>query len=340
MNELIFFINKVMIGGAVIGSIYAMGAIGVTLIFAILRFAHFAHSELMTLGAFLAFAFALMLPGLGSAVGLPTAFLVLPLAMAATALAAILLDRVVYKPLRAAKSPPVAFVMASIGVMLILRGLVRLFAGAESRPMYLEGEIKDIFRFKLPFEGVRLPITITEPQILLFLVTALAVLALHLFLSRSRLGKAMRAMSDNPDLARVSGIDTDRVVAATWTIGAALATAAAVLLALDVTLKPDLSFNLVLPFFAAAIVGGVGRPFGAVAGGFLVGFAETASVFNWAVPLRPVERAAPEVFADLFGKLPPQISLIDTEYKLAVPFAILIVVLIVRPTGIFRGKVI
>jgi branched-chain amino acid transport system permease protein len=120
----------------------------------------------------------------------------------------------------------------------------------------------------------------------------IAVVALHLFLTRSRLGKAMRAMSDNPDLARITGINADHVVWATWAIGGSLAAAAGTLLSLDVTLKPDLSFNLLLPIFAAAIVGGVGKPYGAVAGGFVVGFAESLAVFNWAVLLRPSARPA------------------------------------------------
>ena len=145
----------------------------------------------------------------------------------------------------------------------------------------------------MPLEAVTRKITITEPQILLFAFLAVAVVALHLFLTRSRLGKAMRAMSDNADLARVSGIRTDVVVWTTWCIAGALAAAAGTLLSLDVTLKPDLSFNLLLPIFAAAIVGGVGKPYGAIAGGFVVGFAETLAVFNWTVLLRPIAHFVP-----------------------------------------------
>ena len=173
-----------------------------------------------------------------------------------------------------------------------------------------------------------------QRQALLIGFTALAAIALHLFLTRSRMGKAMRAVSDNPDLARVSGISIDSVVRTTWVIAGALAAAAGTLLALDVTLKPDLAFNIILPIFAAAIVGGIGQPYGAIAGGMLVGFTETFAVFNWSVLLRPLRPLLPE-----FIDIPNRIAFVPTEYKIVVPFFILIAVLIWRPTGIFRGRV-
>ena len=330
MSELFFFINKVIVSGAVIGSIYALGAIGVTLVFGILRFAHFAHADVMTVGAFVAFAGAVSLGGQPQLLGLPWAFTVLPLAMALTAVLAVGLDRFFYKPLRDAGARPVALVMASIGVTLMIQGLVRLFAGPRARQMYI-AERKDVYRFEMFGERI----TITEPQIILLIVTAVCVIALGLFLSRSRLGKAMRAVSDNPDLARVSGISVDTVVTTTWVIAGALAAVAGTMLALDVTLKPDLSFNILLPIFAATIVGGIGQPFGAVAGGFLIGFSEVLAVFNWGVLFRALNRITPD-----WTNLPEQVQIVPSEYKLMVPFVILIAVLIVRPTGIFKGRVI
>ena len=330
MGELFFFINKVVVAGAVIGSIYALGAIGVTLVFGILRFAHFAHADVMTVGAFVAFVGAVLLGGQPQLLGLPWAFTILPVAMAATALVAVGLDRVFYKPLRDAGARPVVLVMASIGVTLMIQGLVRLFAGPRARTMYI-AERKDVYRFDVLGERI----TITEPQILLLVVTLVCVVALGLFLSRSRLGKAMRAVSDNPDLARVSGISVDAVVRVTWIIAGGLAAIAGTMLALDVTLKPDLSFNILLPIFAATIVGGIGQPFGAVAGGFLIGFSETLAVFNWGVLFRALNRLTPE-----WMDLPERVQIVPSEYKLMVPFVILIAVLIVRPTGIFKGRVI
>jgi branched-chain amino acid transport system permease protein len=333
MGELVFFFNHAVMGGLVISSIYAMGAIGVTLVFGILRFAHFAHAELMTLGALIGLMLALAAPGVDYATGLPAAFVLLPIAMALTALVAIGLDRAFYRPLREANVRPVVILMASIGVALMLQGLIRLFAGTHARPLYVSSR-KEIYRIPVPFEGAR-DLVITEPQIMLLGFITIAVVALHMFLTRSRLGKAMRAMSDNPDLARITGINADHVVWATWAIGGSLAAAAGTLLSLDVTLKPDLSFNLLLPIFAAAIVGGVGKPYGAVAGGFVVGFAESLAVFNWAVLLRPLRRALPPDLIDL----PTQLSVVSTEYKIVVPFFILVAVLVWRPTGLFRGKV-
>lgn len=333
MNELIFFFNKVIISGSVIGSIYAMGAIGVTLIFAILRFAHFAHGDLMTLGAFFSYILVVAFPELGGLVGLPTGFVVLPVAMLLTAIVAIGLDKSFYKPLRDNNVKPVVIVIASVGVTLMVQGALRLFAGTTERTFFF-AENKDIFRISLPFDLASRKIFITEPQILLFVFLAVAVALLHYFLTRTRLGKAMRAMSDNPDLARVSGINTNMVVWTTWIIAGSLAAAAGTLLSLDVTLKPDLSFNILLPIFAAAIVGGVGQPYGAIAGGFVVGFAETMSVFNWAILLRPFRDSFPQ-----WLELPSKIAFVPTEYKIVVPFVLLIAILVWRPTGIFKGKV-
>ncbi len=330
MNELVFFLNKVVIAGLIIGSVYALGAVGVTLIFGILRFAHFPHGDMMTAGAFVALVLLWLVPGAGAAVGLPTAFVMMPIAMAVTALFAVGLDRLFYRPMRQAGVKPVVIVMTSIGVMLMMQGLLRLFAGTGTRQLYVDTDAKDIYR--IPLGGRDL--VITEPQLLLFVTTVVAVVALHLFLTRSRMGKAMRAVSDNPDLARVSGISIDQVVRTTWLIAGALAAAGGTLLALDVTLKPDLSYNIILPIFAAAIVGGVGQPYGAIAGGLLVGFTETLAVFNWSVLLRPLRPYLPE-----FVEIPAKLAFVPTEYKIVVPFFILVAVLIWRPTGIFKGRV-
>ena len=327
INEFVFFINKGLIAGLIIGSIYALGAIGVTLIFGILRFAHFPHGDMMTLGAFVALILTALLPGAGDFVGLPAAFVLMPVAMAVTAVLAIWLDKAFYAPLRRSNVKPVVIVMASIGVMLMMQGMIRLFAGTGTRQ--LDTGSKDIYRVAV---GGR-DIILTQPQLLLILFTAAAVVALHLFLTRSRMGKAMRAMSDNADLARVSGISTDQVVRTTWIIAGALAAAGGTLLALDVTLKPDLSYNIILPIFAAAIVGGIGQPYGAIAGGLLVGFTETLAVFNWSVLLRPLQPLLPE-----WLEIPAKIAFVPTEYKIVVPFFILVAVLIWRPTGIFKGK--
>lgn len=334
MNELVFFINNVVISGSVAGSIYAMGAIGVTLIFSIMRFAHFAHADMMTLGAFVVLLLTLAFPGAGAVVGLPTALVMLPIAMLVTAAVAVSIDKLFYKPLRAHGVKPIVLVIGSLGVTLMLQGLIRLFAGTSGQSLYIN-ERKEIFRLELPFEAATRPVIVTEPQIALFILVIAAVLGLHLFLTRTRTGKAMRAMSDNPDLARASGINTNHIVSVTWIIAGALTAMAGTLLSMDVTFKPDLSFFLLLPIFAAAIVGGVGHPYGAIAGGFVVGFAETLAVFNWAVLLRPFQAYLPE-----WLEIPRNLAFVGTEYKIVVPFFILVAILVWRPTGIFKGKVI
>ncbi|AZN71626.1 branched-chain amino acid ABC transporter permease [Georhizobium profundi] len=331
MNELVFFINKGILAGAIIGSIYALGAIGVTLIFGILRFAHFAHGDMMTLGAFIAYVLAAALAAAGFAGPLPIAMMVLPIVMILTAGISIGIDRTFYQPLRRSGAKGIVLVMASIGVTLMLQGLIRLFAGPSSRELYFN-EPKDIFRIEVP--GANQMITVTEPQLALFIVTLISVIALHYFLSRSRLGKAMRAVSDNPSLAQVTGISIETVVRATWIIGGGLAALAGTMLALDVSLKPDLSFNILLPIFAATIVGGIGQPYGAIAGGFVVGYAETLAVFNWSVLLRPIARWTDNAF-----EVPASLAIVPTDYKLMVPFVLLILILIYRPTGIFKGRV-
>ncbi|TPW26613.1 branched-chain amino acid ABC transporter permease [Pararhizobium mangrovi] len=329
MNALVFFFDNAILSGLIIGAIYALGAIGVTLIFGILRFAHFAHGDMMTMGAFLSLIFAVLLQSMGIHSPIALAFFGMFPAMAATALIAILFDKLFYKPLRDAGARPVVMVMASVGVTLMLQGVLRVFGGVSARSMYI-GSPKAIFQFHLP-DATR-PIVLTEPQIILFVFTAVTVFALHYFLTRTRLGKAMRAVSDNPDLASITGIDIRHVVWATWIIGGALACAAGTLLSMDVALKPDLSFNILLPIFAATIVGGIGQPYGAIAGGFLVGLCESFAVFNWSILLRPLE--------PMFGvDFPSSLAIVPTEYKLMIPFVILIIVLIYRPTGIFKGKV-
>lgn len=331
MNEFIFFINNVVVSGLVLGSVYALGGIGITLVFGILRFAHFAHGDMMTMGAFVTFLLAAMLTATGIVLPIPLAIIVLPFAMLITAGLALGIDRGFYQPLRARGARPVTLLIGSIGVTLIIQGLIRLIFGTGTYSFFDEAP-KVLYRVPVPlFEATR-SINFTQPQVLMVLATVIVVVALHLFLTRSKFGKAMRAMADNADLAQVSGINTKLVIRVTWIIAGSLACLAGTMLALDVTLKPDLAFNIVLPLFAAAIVGGLGQAYGAIAGGFLIGFAEVCAVFNWAILLRPFRDRFPE-----WLELPNNLAIVPTEYKLTVAFVILVITLLVRPTGIFKG---
>jgi branched-chain amino acid transport system permease protein len=289
-------LNFYLIPGIVLGCIYALGAIGISLVFGILRFAHFAHGDLLTLGAYfsLAFASAFALPGLW----------VLPLAIVATAASALLLDRLFYKPLRASHS--VATVIASFGVALMIRAVVQLVWGPQDH-VFESG-----IRPPLLIGGLR----IAERHIYIVVAAAAIITLLHLFLTRTRPGKAMRAMSDEPSLARVSGINTERVVAWTWALAGALLAAGGLFLGIDTQVKPQMGFNLILPMFAAAILGGIGKPYGAIAGGLVVGLAEELAT------------------APIGG-----ITLVQPSYKSAVAFVILVAMLLWRPTGLFRGRV-
>ncbi|GJL83329.1 MAG: branched-chain amino acid ABC transporter permease [marine bacterium B5-7] len=345
LNAGVYFINKGLLNAFKIGSIYALGAVGITLVFGILRFAHFAHGDMMTFGALIAFAGTVILRNLGiNTEPIPTGLLALPLAVAATIILALIIDRHVYAHFRASKSPPVVFVMTSIGVTFILQGIIRLVGGTGDRQFFFtavsngESIREDKGRWLVKFDWLRdhfdgftQKLVITMPQLWLFIFTAVALVGLHYFLNHTRTGKAMRAVSDNEDLARISGIDVGRVVKVTWVIAGTLAAIAGTLLAMDTQYKPILAFNLLLPMFAAAIMGGIGKPFGAVAGAFIVALAETFAVFDW----RPI---AGYLFADRFD-MTASMALVPAEYKLAVPFAILVLVLIWRPTGIFKGQV-
>src|SRR5690606_95381 len=174
MDELIFFFNKVIISGAVLGSIYALGAIGVTLIFGILRFAHFAHGDMMTMGGFIAFLLAMGATAMGIVAPVPTGFLVLPIAMVIAAVIALGIDKGFYAPLRRRGARPVTLLIASIGVTMIIQGVVRLFFGSGTYSFF-ETEQKILFRIPVPIEGVTRTINFTQPQLLMVLCTAIAV---------------------------------------------------------------------------------------------------------------------------------------------------------------------
>lgn len=333
LNALVLFTNYIFIPGLAYGSQLALGALGVTLVFSILRFANFAHGDLMAFGAMVTILVTWWFQSLGLSLGpLPTALLALPFAIVITALLSIFIDKSVYGFYRKQKSPPVMFVIASVGVMFMLNAIVRFVIGPGDQ-RFADGQ-KFIMRaseFK-KMTGLDEGITLRSSQALTIVITAIVVIALFWFLQRSRTGKAMRAFSDNEDLALLSGINPERVVLITWILAATLATVAGVLYGLDKSFKPFTYFQLLLPIFAAAIVGGIGHPVGAVVGGFVVAFSELMLTYVYKkllIYLLPVAMQ-PEGLSQL----------LSTDYKFAVSFMILVVVLLIRPTGIFKGKVI
>ena len=295
---MIDFINFYLLPGLVLGSIYALGAMGVSLLFGILRFAHFAHGDLMSFGAYI----ALSMVGIFSI----SPFLVIPFSIAGASLLAILIDKICYKPFR--KSQTVVLVISSLGVSLMLRSFIQLSWGVNLE-VYEVGVIKDALALPGGFR-------ISENHIIIILGTLGLIYLTHIFLAKTKLGKAMRAMSDDQDLALITGINTERVIQATWIIGGSLAAVAGVFLGSDTQLSPRMGWDQLLPLFASAILGGIGRPYGAIAGAMVIGMAEEISSYPF------------------FGTEP----LLSPAYKTGVAFFIMVLMLIVRPTGLFKGR--
>ncbi|MEM6748750.1 MAG: branched-chain amino acid ABC transporter permease, partial [Pseudomonadota bacterium] len=281
-NAFILFSNFVLIPAVTYGAQLALGALGITLIYAILRFANFAHGDTMAFGTMVAIFLTWAFQATGLSLGIfPVALLALPIAMAACALFVLGTDKLIYKHYRNKKVDPVIFVMTSVGVMFIMNGLVRIFIGT--------GDIAfaDGARFIMrarefrEMSGLDEGLALRTTQVITIVVAVIVMAALFWFLQKTRTGKSMRAFSDNEDLALLSGINPERVVMVTWIIAGGLATIAGVLYGLDKGFRPFTYFQLLLPMFAAAIVGGIGQPVGAVVGGFVIAFSEVALTYAY-----------------------------------------------------------
>jgi len=348
------------INGLVLGSILALAAIGLTLVYGILNLSNFAHGDYLTLGAYSAFLFnvtlakngsitaavwvgtiaALVLPGVaavdrwrlhrlnaterrvlvgagavlllttgaqvwGADLGLSRIFsdgILLPtmLAVLSVPAFAVLMDLLLWRPLRRKRATLLTFIIVSIGLALALRHLIAMRFGSSLQTFDRTTG--------LPFEFG--DIVITRVQLTIIVVAVVLILLVHLFLRYTRVGKALRALADNPDLARASGIDVDRMILYVWIISGALAAVAGVLLALNVNVNPSLGWRLILPIFASVVLGGIGSAYGAMLGAMVIGLSMELSVA------------------------------IDTSgsYRPAVAFMVLIVVLLVRPQGILGGR--
>jgi len=331
LNAIVALSNYVLIPAIAYGSQLALGALGVTLIYGILRFSNFAHGDTMAFGAMVTILFTWWFQSMGINLGpLPTALLALPFGIAGTALLLLFTDRVVYRFYRKQKAAPVILVIVSMGVMFIMNGLVRFIIGPSDQ-RFADGErfIIKAREFK-EWSGLNEGLAFKTSQGITIVTAIIVVVVLFWFLNRTRTGKSMRAFSDNEDLALLSGINPERVVMYVWLIVAALTTIAGVLYGLDKSFKPFTYFALLLPIFASAVVGGLGSPIGAIAGGFVVAFSEVTITYAWKKVLTYL---APD-------SLDPSglVQLLSTDYKFAVSFAILIIVLLFKPTGLFKGK--
>ncbi len=289
--------------GVMLGGVIALGSIGLTLVYGVLRFPNFSHGALVTIGAYTAFAVMSLLPK-GGALH-PFSFgweflAALPLAMIATVLVALTLERLLFGPLRRQGSSPVILAMAAIGAAFLIRSLVYITWGGDFHSFY--PGIRQVLILPL---GIR----IRYDQLIILALVLLFVFLIYAFLERTKLGKAMRATADNPDLARVTGIDVGRVIFWTWALGAGMAAAGGALLGLDSQVRPEMGWFFLLPLFAAVILGGIGNPYGALAGGLIIGVVQQVST-----------------------------AFLNPAYKPAVAFVIMIIILLVRPQGIFGGR--
>ena len=332
VNAIILLLNYIIVPALSYGSQLALGAIFVTIIYGILRFANFATGDMMSFGTMFAVLLTWYFQSLGISLGvLPTALLTIPFAIVMMILYMLTVDKFVFSYYRIKKSPPVMLAMVSIGVMFVTQAIVRIIIGPFDR-RFFDGErfILKANEFK-EMTGLNEGLTIKSTQVLTIIITLIIVSILFWFLNKTKTGKSMRAYSDNEDLALLSGIDPKRVVMITWMIAGVIATIGGVLYGLDKSFKPFTFFNNMLPIFAAAIVGGIGNPFGAFLGGYVIAFSEIfityayKKFFMYVLP----ESMEPNSL----------IQLLSTDYKFAVSFSILVIVLLFRPSGIFKGKV-
>ena len=332
LNSIIVLLNFIIIPGISYGSQLALGALGVTFVYAILRFANFAHGEIMSFGAMITILFTWFFQSQNIGLGiLPTALLALPIGIVATIILCIISDKFVFQYYRYQKSVPVVLAMVSIGVMFVINAIIRIIIGTETIK-FSDGQkfIMKAKQFKV-ITGLNEGLALKSSQVITILITVLLLSFTFWFLQKTKTGKSMRAFSDNEDLALLSGINPDRVVFTTWIIVGVLACVAGTLYGLDKSYKPIIYLNLVLPIFASAIVGGIGSPFGAVVGGYVIAFSEIMVTY-----------AYKKFFVYILpSSLEPTglVQLLSTDYKFAVSFSILVIVLLIRPSGIFKGRV-
>jgi neutral amino acid transport system permease protein len=276
------------LNGLSLGAIYALGAVGLTLVYAILRLVNFAHGDFLTFGAYMAYL-------VNVTWGLPL-ILGIFFAMATTALLGIFLERVMWGPMRGRGARVLQLLLMSIGLALVIRYTVQYIWSTDIRALDVN------LTATVELLGLR----VGRTALIVIIVGIVVLVAIGLMLRYTLLGKRMRALSDNLELAETAGIDTSRVILYTWIFAGALAGLAGVMAGAVTDIRPEMGFALLLPIFAAVILGGIGDAFGALAAGLVLGV-----VIEWST---------------LF---------IDARWKIAIGFVVLILALIIRPQGIF-----
>ncbi len=331
LNAIVVLLNFIFIPALSYGSQLALGALGVSFIYAILRFANFSHGEFMSFGAMISILFTWLFQSFGMSLGFfPTALIAIPFAIICTIFLSLATNRLVFRYYRIQKSAPVVIAMASIGVMFVVNAIIRIIIGPGDKKFF-DGQ-KFIIKAKQfkAMTGLNEGLALKSTQAITIFITIVLLIFLFWFLQKTKTGKSMRAFSDNEDLALLSGINPEKVVFITWLIVGTLACVAGTLYGLDKSYKPFTYLGLVLPIFASAIVGGIGSPVGAVVGGYVIAFSEIMITY-----------AYKKFFKYLLpDSLEPSglVHLLSTDYKFAVSFSILVIVLLIRPSGIFKGK--
>ena len=302
-------IAQILINTLVRAAELSLLAIGLTMVFDILKFANFAHTDYAVLGALIAYVFNRIL-GLN---------LVLAIILAAfvTGWAGILIDQTIFKRLRKIGAKPVTLMIASMGTAIALRNLNRLIWTSHTKTYAIP--------LQRPFEilGAR----ITPLQIGIIVVGLLSMVSFHLLLHRTTFGKALRAISDNSDLANACAIDSEKMIKWMWFLASAYGVIGGSMIAMEHLLYPRLGFDVIIPVFCATILGGIGNPYGAMLGALTLAFAENLIL---ALDLAPL--------INLGGWFNVESIQISTGYKPAISFMILIIVLLFKPTGILRKK--
>lgn len=280
---------QLIVNGLIAGGSYALAAIGYTMVYSILKFINFAHGSVAMVGAYIAFVLTMTSFQMPFAV----AFL---LSMILTAILGILIEKVAYKPLR--NAPKLAPLTTAVAVSFVLDAAVMILLGTEIKTFTMQYEVYSIG-----------PVFITSVQIIIIAASLLFMLILHLLLSGTKIGKSIRAVADNLDLAKITGINANFIISAVFAIGSALAAASGALIGLDTNLQPTMGFILTVKAFAAVVLGGLGNVYGAIAGAYVIGLVENLGV--WYIP--PV-------------------------WKDSIAYGILILVLLFKPSGLFGSK--
>ena len=333
LNGITLISNYIIIPGLTYGSQLALGALGITIVYSVLRFSNFAHGEFMSFGAMSAILLSWLFISFEITLHpLPTAIIVLPLAITLTISYCFIIDKLIFKFYRKQNSKSVINLIVSIGVMFFTGGFIRFIVGPGDRNFF-DGErfILKARTFK-NITGLNEGLTLKTTQGITIFLSVLLVILLFCFLNKTKTGKSMRAYSDNKELALLSGINPEKVVLITWIITGTLACVAGTLYGLDKSYKPFTYLHLVLPIFSAAIVGGVGNPVGAIIGGFVIAFSELIITFAYKKIF----------FYFLPSNFVPEglLQILSTDYKIAISFLILVLVLLIKPTGIYKGKII